>query len=217
MDKLTKIGFWWLGPVKDWQTRLHGFEIRSGVGDLISNNVKRIRLTEDRSEWAYECLDVCFDLLKNDKRWDDDLNDLIPPVLQCKSRVETFLYKFKFHLWKRINKRRVKKGKEEKQIFCKYRWQGDMTRDPYIQAIATTVHLDKLDPISEVSIPWYLYKPTTWRWHRYLKKPTARNYRRWDRAEKVSALFSNVPEFASGLRATRREIVEIIKNKIENE
>ena len=212
MDILIKIGDWYLGPVKGWQTQLHGFEMRSGVGDLISNNMKRIRVAGDRSTWAYECLGVCFDLLKADKRWPDDINDQIPSVLQCKSRAETFLYKFKFHFFKWVNKGRVKRGKDKKQIFCKYRWQGDMTRDPYIQALATTVELDKLDLINEVSMPWYLYKPTTWRWHRYLKRPTKWRYRRWERAEKFSSLFK-VAGFASGLRLTRREVAETIKLK----
>ena len=52
--------------------------------------------------------------------------------------------------------------------FQKYRSQTGMTRDPYIGAI--TSHMKMYGKVSEgLSIPWYLWTPRTWNWHKYLK------------------------------------------------
>ncbi|MCK5023303.1 MAG: hypothetical protein KAS04_03965, partial [Candidatus Aenigmarchaeota archaeon] len=71
---LTKIGDWYRGPIKPWETDVSGFEIHSGYSDLISNNTGLIKREQLRTEWAYECLERCFDLLKLRIRWPDEID-----------------------------------------------------------------------------------------------------------------------------------------------
>ncbi len=198
-DELEKIDQWYLGIINNWQTKLHGFAIRSGIGDLISNNTALIRETFDRSDWAYGCLEACFELLSYRKRWPDWMDRKIPRDKQCKTRLCSFLNKSKFYIAKWIYGEKVCD-----KITTKYRSQGDMTRDPYINAIACAVDMNRLQLVDTVSIPWYLWRPSTWRWHKYLKKPTDRNYRRYVKAELRWNWFW-VPEFVVGLRRKRVE------------
>lgn len=203
MNTLTKIGDWYLGSIKAWQTDLYGYEMESGVGDLISNNTALIKRTKDRSIWAYECVARCFNLLSQGKRWTDDIDKDIPKDRQCKTRLCSFLNKTKFHILKKLG---------VKRFMVKSRSQGDMTRDPYIYAIACVVDMDLLSWVHDISIPWYLWRATTWKWHKYLKNPTEKKYRRWERAERISAMFK-AKDFVHELKRHRREAAWKIENK----
>lgn len=206
MDTLTKIGDWYLGPIKPWQTDLYGYEMFSGCGDLISNNTGLIKRTKDRSVWAYECIERCFDLLKERKRWPDDINDKIPNDRQCKTRLCSFLNKTKFNILKKLG---------VKGFMVKSRSQNDCTRDPWVYSIACAVDMDLMQFVEVASIPWYLYKPTTWTWHKYLKNPTERNYFNWKLAEDISAVFKT-KDFVHELKRHRREAAVKVYNQNVN-
>ncbi len=206
-DELEKVGDWYLGPVNDWETELYGFEKRSGFGDLISNNTARIRETSDRSPWAFECLKRCFILLGLRKRWPDWMDIMIPKDRQCKTRLCSVLHKLKFYIGKCIC------GDNGCKFTVKYRSQGDMTRDPYINAIACAMDMGELHLIGNASIPWYLYRPATWAWHKYLKAPTTKNYERYVKVEQRWDWFG-VPEFVVGLRQKRWETAERMEGLI---
>ena len=197
MSKLTKIGDWYRGTIEKWETDWFGFEMVNGVSDLITNNMRLIKRTKDRTPWAYECLERCFDLLREPKRWPDDIDLLIPDHRQCKTRIGSALYKHKFRIAKRLNI----------ETTGKFRSQGDMTRDPYIDALACAVDMGVMDFVHTVSIPWYLYRPTTWTWHKFLKDPTDKNYVNWKLAEYISAVFK-AKDFVHELKRQRREAAE---------
>lgn len=195
-EGLVKQESWYMGPVKQWETDLYGYELASGYGDFITNNCKMILKTRDKSEWAYNLMVRCFDLLARNKRWPHQIDDLIPSKRQCKTRLCSLYNKTKFRWAKRLGI----------TVTCKSRSHGDMTRDPYIAAIACAIYLNRLQFIN-ISIPWYLYRGTTWTWHKYLKNPTDRNRTRWERAERRAAWFK-VKDFVTVLVMLRREAVE---------
>jgi len=199
-DKLILINGYYRGPFKKWETDLYRFRMRSGFGDLITNNCKEIIRTEDKSEWAYECMANCFELLRWEQRWTDTIDMEIPSDRQCKTRLCSWLNKMKFRIAKKLG---IK-------VMVKYRSQGDLTRDIYIAAIACAVYLNRLQFI-QISIPWYLWRPTTWTWHKYLKNPTDKNLHRWERAEHNAARFK-VKGFVDELVALRR--VAVLRLKI---
>jgi hypothetical protein len=198
-DELTLVDGFYRGPVHQWETDLYGYRLASGYGDLIANNMKRIIADQDRSLWAYNCLHECFDLLKAGIRWPDYINDQIPPDRQCRSRFESWLNKMKFRAAKRLNIKTT----------CKYRWQGDMTRDCYIYFLACAIELDK---IVDISIPWYLYRGAVWKWHRYLKDPTEKNWVKWRMAENRAAIFK-VKGFVNELRQHRYDAAQKVEFK----
>ena len=172
-SNLTKEKYWWIGPLHPNAEWLWGYVKRGQVADFISTNCRMIRETEDKSPWAYNLFWICRGLLREGKRWPDALQVEIPPERQCRTRLGSFYNKMKFQVCKHILKL------PDKTYTQKSRSWGDMTRDPYIQAFATAIYLGKTDIIHEISIPYYLYRPKTWTWHKYLKKPTKRNLRRY--------------------------------------
>lgn len=59
-------------------------------------------------------------------------------------------------------------------------WKGfKMTRDPWILMYACAVHLKSRSYLKD-KIPWWLYSPTTWAWHRaLLNKPNCYKFWKW--------------------------------------
>ena len=179
-EGLVKQELWYMGPIKQWETDLYGYELASGYGDFITNNCKMILKTKDKSEWALALFEKCKFLLREGFRWPCHLQKNIPKKRQCKTRLGSLYNKEKFRHYKRKNKRRVKAGKEKIKITCKARAWRDCTRDSYISGIACAVSLNDIQFIKDISIPWYLWRPNTWAWHRYLKKPTEKGLAKYD-------------------------------------
>jgi len=208
-NRLVKKDWYWIGPTEQWTEDLFGFKSHSGTIDFIYNNCRQIVATNDKSDWAYELMTACFDLLIWDQRWPDVLQDDIKPERQCKTRLCSLINKEKFRHYKRRNRRRVKAGKPEIEYTCKFRSRNDLTRDPYISAIRCADFMGLPQFIQSVSIPWYLWRPNTWAWHRYLKNPTERNLLRYDRWE--HALFNSNKQFVIDLHNMREQAVINLK------
>ena len=199
-DDLTKEKYWYIGPLHPNAEWLWGYVKRGQVADFISTNCRKIRETEDKSPWAINLFGICCNLLKEGKRWPDALQVEIPRDRQCKTRLGSFFNKYKFQVCKH-----VLKLKDETYTQKSRSW-GDMTRDPYIQAFATAIYLGDLKPIYEISIPFYLYRPKTWTWHKFLKKPTEKNLRRYNFWKKFSP--TTKLGFVKGLQVLRDYAVE---------
>ena len=206
-NDLVKNGWCYRGPIKDWETRLYRYELASGYGDFIGINCKMIMKTEDKSDWALDLFSWCKFLLRKRLRWPCFIQIFIAEEHQCKTRLCSLYNKTKQRWGKRRNERRVKNGKSKIQTHCKYRSRSDMTRDPYISGIACAMFLEDMDFINEISIPYYLWRAPTWTWHKYLKDPTDRNYKKWKRAERIASWFK-INNVAGSLIMQRREAVE---------
>jgi hypothetical protein len=186
--------------------------MRSGVGDLISNNMDYIRQTHDRSYWAYDRLAECFDLLIWGERWPYDIDEQIPDDRKCKTRLCSWIQKMRF----KMAKWAYDEEEDWEGFHVKYRSQGDMTRDPYIYSLACAVDMGLFQFLPTISIPWYLYRGATWKWHKFIKNPTERRYKRWQRAEKRTLWFK-VEDFADDLRQARLESGAIIYAQMSTE
>lgn len=132
-----------------WQVDKYDQDVMS-KGDCIYNTCRKIIDEQDRSEWAYNALEICADLLKQNKRWPDWMNH----ERDTKNRIEWWWSKL---LW---NLDLIKTQK--------YRPQSSLTRDPFIYFYTACVVLDRKEWIEDVEIPWWLYRPNTWRWRKYL-------------------------------------------------
>ncbi len=143
---------YWRNKSLDWEVANYGEPV-NGKGDLISNTMMRIIEQGDKSSWAYNSLMYCQNLLRNRKRWPDRMNQNI----DAKSSIQ-------WRWSKQMQKLEVNKT-------VKYRPQHHMTRDGFIYTICCAVHLDRIDIIKKVRIPWYLYRPSVFAWRRYLIKP----------------------------------------------
>ena len=132
----------------------------NGKGDMITNTMKIILRENDTSQWAYEALDACKELLLLRQRWPDRMDQSI----DAKNRIQWY--------WSRLMQRT---GVNETVLF---RPQGYMTRDPYICFFTACVILKKRGYIEQVIIPWHLYRPfsKTWRWRKRLIKGDPANY-----------------------------------------
>ena len=144
-----KDGYYWRKQSPGWELDDYG-DVPDGKGDLISRTMSRIIEQDDKSNWAYDALFSCGVLLDFRKRWPDTMNQ----EMDAKNWFE----------WK-WSQYRFKRGKVK---HVKYRPQGNMTRDPYTYFYACCVHLDKLDYIKDVTIPFHLYTPTVWLWRKSL-------------------------------------------------
>ena len=193
-----KKDWYWIQPSEQWITDLFGFEAPRGVGDFVYNQCRMIKEDEDKSSWAFYNFEQCKFLLREGFRWPCHLQKNIPKKRQCKTRLGSLYNKEKFRHYKRKNKRRVKAGKEKIKITCKARAWRDCTRDSYISGIACAVSLNDIQFIKDISIPWYLWRPNTWAWHRYLKKPTLRR-------EAVYDFWANFLNFS------KKEFVSVLK------
>ena len=144
-----KEGGFYRGIEKQWQVDRYGFHPRA-LFDLIYVTMRKIIDEDDHSEWAYEALEKCADLLVNGIRYPDEYR----PANMAKNRIDEAVSKVMYKLG--ITK------------YQKYGPNCKLTRDPYIYFYAACVMLDRKQFISAVKIPWYLYRPNTWRWRKYL-------------------------------------------------
>jgi len=121
-----------------------------GKGDCISNTMGKIIWDEDgESTWAYIAMRTSLRLLRDGKRWPDEMND----IYDAKNRIEWWWSKLIYKL--NITE------------FEKYRPQTSLTRDPFIYALTAMFFyygwVPKLYP------PFYLFSPLTWVWIYYLR------------------------------------------------
>lgn len=121
-----------------WSINIYGFDSLEKC-DQIYITCRKIIDDNDKSEWAYEALEIMADLLRQRKRWPDALNHIHDSG--------NFI---------------------EAKLTGRYRSQHNMTRDPYILFYALCVHLDRRQFIEAVPIPWWLYSRRTWVWRKAL-------------------------------------------------
>ena len=205
-EGLIKKDWYFIGLIEKWQINVYGYVLESGTGDFGTNNCKKIIKTEDKSKWAFRLFKKCKFLLRERLRWPEFLQEQIPEKRQCKTRLCSLYNKERFRHFKRVNERREKKGEEKVKFTCKSRSWRDMTRDPFIAGIACAVFLDDIQFIKDISIPWYLWRPNTWAWHRYLKNPTEKRFLRyefWD-----NFLNFSKKEFVSVLKELRAYAIQ---------
>lgn len=160
---LIKLVGWYRGPKKEWENDKYGFYPR-GMGDLIFNNMKKIAQDGDTSEWALWNFHKCLLLLQHRERWPDWMEADINRFARCRP-----------HWW--FSKWKYEKGVCDQQLF---RPRKSMTRDPFIAFFHCAVVNGWDWGLYRVRIPFWLYSPKTWAWHRLLKNPTERNFKRYD-------------------------------------
>ena len=157
---------WWkdgvfyrkLSPYREVQ--IYGVAVDS-KGDLIFNTCKKIINDLDQSEWAFDSVLECSDLLNTCKRWPDRMNQDI----DSKTIIEHLTSKILFALY--ITEH-VKFGR-----------QNHMTRDPYIALYCACFMMDNYYLIKRTPPPWYLYTPVFWSWYKFLLTGKAKYRKRF--------------------------------------
>ena len=152
-----KKNWYWTVDAPEWTVREYGEQMHA-KGDFIFENMTKIFLDRDKSEWAYNNMIECSELLLRSKRWPDELNSPRDAKSWIGAHISRLLYSWG------ITKT------------CKYRSQTNMTRDPYISFYNTAIFLECPDLVEEVVPPWYCYSPKTWRWRRRLINDTRKDY-----------------------------------------
>jgi len=181
-------GLYW-DAEKNWQKEQYGFYPR-GLFDVIYNTMRKIIEDGDHSEWAHSAIDTCSTLLQSGIRYPVSY---IPDNM-AKNRLDL--------AW---NKLMHAEGKNQKYgPICK------LTRDPYIYLFTACAIMDREEVIVSMTIPWYLYRPLVWQWHKYLKNPTLKNLKHYERMEN-----RNHPrkEFVKNLQRYRRLAVNLYANR----
>lgn len=159
-----KDGNFWRKAGEPWEKTLRGIYTH-GLGDLIYNTLSKIVDDNDTSDWAYDALDACYNLLLCGQRWPDRLNG-IESKNYLHWRWSRVVYKVahqRGNKWSYLNgfgKIVVKLGYKNVQ---KYRPQGNMTRDPFAAFDAACLHLGMSQLIEFVPIPLHLYTPQVWK------------------------------------------------------
>lgn len=226
-DELIKVGKYYLGPIKSWETWWNGYAMRSGVGDFITNQMKELLKRGDKSPEAISVLKDCVILLKVGSRWPWIYQKVIPTDRQCKNRMDSWYNKMKFKVLKRTFIPDWVKNHDSrfsrwvyKIIRRKTRAWTDMTRDPYIAVVGYAVEVGRYDLVEEITIPRYLWRGTTWKWMDYLNDPTDENRARWILAEKRAAIFKTkgfVNELITiRLNAANKRRADLITEEINN-
>ena len=90
------------------------------------------------------------------------------------------------------------------------REQDSMTRDVGIYMLCCSLYIHGI--IFSYSIPWYLYSPQVWAWHRYLKNPTQFRLKWWRFLERLSTPRKG---YAIELKRMRGEAVKLFQIKAE--
>jgi hypothetical protein len=156
--KWYKDQYLWRNESPGWQIDKYGFEV-NGLGDIIFNTMYKVAEEDDKSEWAYEALSLCKELLTKKVRWPSSYT---PEIGVAKN---WFDWKWKVLLYKlKLNK------------VCIYRPRENITRDPYIAFYYACVKLGKFEYIDEVRIPSKLYTPEVFRWRNKLIKAHRKDY-----------------------------------------
>ena len=121
-------------------------------GDCLFNSLTRILDQNDHSDWADKCIETCSNLLKERKRWCEELND----SNDAKNRIDEYWSKL-MHKW----------GFRDHH---KYRPQKSITRDPWIALYVVAVDRDRRGLLLNKP-PWWLRTPTFAAWRKHLIKP----------------------------------------------
>lgn len=140
-----------------WTQEQYIWRRDNGIGDYIFNNLTKIIMDGDKSTWAVLSFIYCAVLLDERKRWPDYLN-----------RSGDAPNRYLWHILK---------------MLYSYRSQDDMTRDPFIAFGACYTHLlggrhDDLLRVTfeSVTIPWYLYRVTVFKWRKRLISDNSKFY-----------------------------------------
>lgn len=174
----------YVADAPQWSQRQYG-QNSLEKGDMIYCTMRKIIDEDDKSEWAYNALTICADLLLMEKRWPDSLNH----ELDAKNFIEA-------------------------KITGRYRSQRNMTRDPYILFYACCVHLNRLQFIEEVRIPWHLYSRRTWVWRKVLIDDFRFQFLKYVKLE-LKAITSHKKEFTRQLVYYRtKAAVAMLTNKM---
>jgi len=123
----------------------------NGKGDLIFNTCNRIVIQVDKSDWAKQAILYCWILLWVRKRWPDRMTH----PMDAKS-----------WFWRAVN-RTVNKMFDTNLPF---RAQKRMSRDPFKAWICACTVVGAYRKMQLLTIPFYLYRPATWSWYRFIRK-----------------------------------------------
>ena len=151
---MNEDGFYKDGPY--W--RKTNYDGSNGKSDLIFNTCYKLLRDQDKSDWAYSAIEACSNLLLDGKRWSDRMSD----DTDCKTWIQ----------------RIVNRSLRELGILKhpKFRYQGRMSRDPFIVLYTTALFLGVPEYIEAVPMPWYIYSRNTWRWRRRLIRDNRVDY-----------------------------------------
>ena len=149
-DDFVKDDGFYRGPVKEWQKEQYGFDPR-GLYDIIYNTCRKIIDDKDQSQWAIDALFSCANLLL----WGIRYPWNYAPENMARNRVDAWISRILYEMGYRKT--------------MKYGCIKTLSRDPFIYVLACAIHLGTPEIINVLSIPWYLWRPKVWAWHRALK------------------------------------------------
>ena len=157
-----------------WRKKANNsWDVSDGKDDLIFNTCYKILRDKDKSDWAYDAIEDCSNLLLDSKRWPDRMSD----DSDCKTWCERIFNRTSRDIVKWIER------KINRQVKCfdrfrhpKFRYQGRMVRDSFIALYPACLFLGEPGYIEAVPINWYLYSPKTWRWRRRLIRDNRIDY-----------------------------------------
>lgn len=132
-----------------------------GKGDLIYHTMVYAIAARD-----VFMLKFCVQLLRERKRWHDSMNHPLDARNWLDETLSGIAYKL---------------GIME---YRKHRRQGGMTRDPFTMVFAAAKFLDRMDVVSDLTVPWYIDRPHFWAWRRLLLKGKGRCT--WEALEKIN-------------------------------
>lgn len=124
-------------------------------GDIITNTCRKIINDNDHSDWAFDAMCICAELLMERKRWPDMLSSFLDA---------TNVFQYELSRW------RYKMGLTPSRL---YRTQTYITRDPLWYYYSLCVHLNRIQFIEIVEPPVFsewrmVYRPILWAWRRAL-------------------------------------------------
>ena len=143
----------------------------NGKGDLIFNTadeiIKKKLRGEEMDEWDHSSLSGQRMLLSLRMRWPNYMNEDAPEW-----DVDAW--------WKRIINRSI--NKIFKRKIYPYRFQGRMSRDPYIAWATACILLGEKEMLQKIKLPWYIKTPSFVAWWNYITTEDElflENYRFW--------------------------------------
>jgi|GEM_PF-6486593 len=188
-------GYFWRKPNDDGS---------NGKGDLIFNTCNKIIEDGDRSLWAFASINICAGSLRRRERWPDGeewehYND----VDTWAQRIVNLAWnKFRFWIYKRSGRYIGKR--------LPFRYQGRMTRDPFIAWGAACAQRCYLIKAYRVSPPWYIYTPSFWAWWKYIithDEKYLKRYRFWRQYSRPKK------DFVIRLNELREQAIQLIQSQ----
>ncbi len=162
-DRLTKEGYFYIGPYQQWQADKYG-ECFYGAFDVIYNTCRKIIDDNDKSDWAYDAVFECANLLRARIRYPDKW--VTKNV--AKNRIDEW-WSIKMYNCRYKDRDWFKKlFKQDTGKYVKIGPNTKLTRDPYVYLYAACVHLNILQFIEVIQPPWYLFRPSLWVWRKYI-------------------------------------------------